>query len=941
MPKVGKRSGISAENSTTVISGDLLGNFNGNTISDSLRRAPGVSFQQDPQTADGTNIIVRGMSPDYNQVLLNGIALPEGSGIGRSANLSNLLSDSVSEIKISKTLLASQDSAGTGGLVEIETKSPLDRPRRYFNISADGTLRGKGYGQDYQLAATASARFGSNDQFGVSASFQYRDQDIATYGYTVTGTPGAYLPLGANGRPARIDDIDPRTPFPFEDGAEYLVRASQATRSIARSETTNVTLSAEWQVDNSTNLRFDYVRSRRTSESLDDFYDIRAASAGYDFLRPVPAENGQVRYVFGDFFSSIKAQSSVIYREGVEASTDSYSFRGTSALGGLTLDYRAGYARGSSKTPVDTTLSFSTDLPADSVNLDPSAVNSQTGTVVTLFGPRTGRGLPVPYFSAAGFQALANDTAPYLEGLSSVAEPYGGKSSNWSGRFDAKYEFGGGLLKYVQAGIDYKRANFNNTIRRTAGYRPIFDPVTYIGPRLPDIGIDFETIPFGPISNGNPIYRFATKESLLRLFGSLDTLVENGQARYFEDPFEAIRDDQYTREEDISGFVQARADIGKLEVIGGVRINRVTVEAAYVNGVSIFNASDVLDREYYTRTRTIVDGKGTRTAILPRILLNFRPEENLVLRAGYYSTVARPQIQRLSSEQTISFFARPIYGPNRTQPRLDITVGNPALKPATTHNFDVGGEWYDGNVGVIKANFFWKRIKNLLESNTLGGFDEIGDFELPDHPLLQPPPANTFVTLTTPINNPRTAEIWGAEFAAERRLTFLPGFLSGLGVYANYTYSKSRKTEERPWFTKPVYDNAGSLIRRETFRYLETRDFAQSPRHSGTVGLTYSKSGFDGSLYYTAQSRRRLATANFGLDTYNEAVNSLDFRGVYNFSLAGSDMRVSFEALNLLKDRADASVEESVGGVGSTPKYYTGGRFFGGRSFALGLSATF
>src|SRR5690606_31508318 len=49
-----------AENGSFVLSSDQLGNFNGTTISEALRRAPGIAFQRDPVTGDGTNIIIRG-----------------------------------------------------------------------------------------------------------------------------------------------------------------------------------------------------------------------------------------------------------------------------------------------------------------------------------------------------------------------------------------------------------------------------------------------------------------------------------------------------------------------------------------------------------------------------------------------------------------------------------------------------------------------------------------------------------------------------------------------------------------------------------------------------------------------------------------------------------------------------------------------------------------
>ena len=77
-----------APNVSTVISSDLLGRFEGTTISEALRSASGVAFQPDTQTGDGTNIMVRGLGSDFNTVTLNGLRLPVGderAGGGRRA----------------------------------------------------------------------------------------------------------------------------------------------------------------------------------------------------------------------------------------------------------------------------------------------------------------------------------------------------------------------------------------------------------------------------------------------------------------------------------------------------------------------------------------------------------------------------------------------------------------------------------------------------------------------------------------------------------------------------------------------------------------------------------------------------------------------------------------------------------------------------------------
>lgn len=934
-----------AENSTTVISGDLLGNFNGTTISDSLRRAPGVSFQQDPGTGDGSNVIVRGLAPDYNQVKLNGLALPDSSGIGRSPNLNNILSDSVSEIKISKTLLASQDSSGTGGLIEIETKSPLDRPKRYFNVSAEGTKYGKGFGDEYLLSGTASMRFGASGNFGVSASLQYRKQDIATYSYSADGVFGEYLPLLPNGNPATPETLDPRTPFPFYDGAEYMVRAGVVTAANTDVSTRTLGLAAEWQLSEGTNWRLDYVNSRRKDERFSNRYELSPFGAGYA-LAPVPELGGALRYVYLDgiysggvgelnarSFTSLDQSSSV---------TNSISFRGTSAFGPFSVSYVAGYSRGASKVPINATLNLVgfPGLTVNDENFLPSVFfDPATGAVGSHFGPRVGRGIPAPLLTPLGFERLRTQPLSLLQGYSAALDS-SGRSTNWSGELNAKYEFGSGILKYIEAGATYRRSSFSSRSASSLGYTPIYDETGFPVP-LDQIGVEFEDLPFST-SAGDQLYRLVTRSSFENLLTRLDDYTADGLlTRYGPEAPDPLFDGQGTSEDALAGFIQTRVDIGKLEIIAGIRLDRTRVDARFVNGDSIFDENFNIDLAFFNSTRRIIEDSDTLTTVLPRILVNFRPQENIVLRAGYYSTVARPQIQQLNSAKSLVYYAAPIFGPTATQPLLAISAGNPGLKPAWTHNFDLSAEWYDGRVGVLKLSAFYKRIDNLIESNSIFGSDALGDYELPDHPALANLPANTLISLSSPINNPDPATVWGFEAAVERQLSFLPGVLSGLGVYANYVYSRSRKTQSIAWLA-PIFDNDGNVIGSENVTYELKLPFNQSPRHSGTVGLTYTRPGFDASLYYTQQARRQTnGGVAYGMDIYNEALNTLDFRAVYSFKLAGRDIRFSFEGKDLLKGRSDANIETSIGGVRDAPKYYTAGNFFGGRKFTLGLSATF
>lgn len=923
-----------AENSQTVISSDLLGNFTGSTISDALRRAPGVSFQQNDKTGDGTNIIVRGLSPDYNQVKLNGIALPETTGLQRSANLSNILADSVSKITISKTLLPNQDSAGTGGLVEIETKSPLDRPRRFADFSVQNTSRGSGFGDDFLASGTVSAKFGAEGHFGISASVQYRKLNARSLNYGLQGWSGLYLPLVEGNPAAGYADIDPRTTFPFEEGSEgffpyYIYNEETQTKA----ETLTYALASEWQVSDSTNFKFDYLRSKRRATTYNAFLSLGQDDSNYQ-LRPVPALNGASRYVLASPDLSFSSRLITMLQPNQRETTDSFSFRGASELDAWKLNYKLGYAVGRSRSDMQYSGSFG--LPGfqmDPANVLAIATDPRSGTIPSLFGAPTSPGFPQILVNDAGLAQLRPASAARID-LVTTSRDGGGKTRNWDTEFSARRDFAGGMLQYLETGVQYRRSRISS------------DPIKigyYFGnsQTASSLGLEFVDAPFGKISSTSRLLALPSQGSYIDFISRLDELSEAGQLFPYEDPQDLLYDDTYTRESELAGYLQGKLQFGKLEVIGGARVTSVKVDAGFANGVRVVSATGEFDELFFQQSRQIVQASATQTNVLPRVLANYRFGESTVLRAGYFVSVARPQIILLSSEQNISLDLQPRSGPSNNQPILSVSNGNPALKPARTENFDIGFEHYDRNVGVIKINLFYKRLKNLLESNITSGVTALDGVILPDDPRFQNLPSNLFVQVSTPVNNPDVATLWGIETAFERQLNFLPGAFAGLGVYANYTYSESSKNQPASWTSKPIYDPNGVITGREQVNFVYNDiPFNQQPKHSGTVGITYNRHGFDATLLYSYQARRRVMNDRFGLHPYQDSTSSLDFHGEYVFDIRGAQARVFVEGNNLLKGAHTPNGTTSIGG-GDAARYYTGANYHGGRSVTAGIALTF
>ena len=132
-----------------------------------------------------------------------------------------------------------------------------------------------------------------------------------------------------------------------------------------------------------------------------------------------------------------------------------------------------------------------------------------------------------------------------------------------------------------------------------------------------------------------------------------------------------------------------------------------------------------------------------------------------------------------------------------------------------------------------------------------------------------------------------------------------------------------------------------ALIDPREFVEVDSVQFAGSPEHSGTLGLTYRKYGFDASLFYTGQSRRLESLGQFGINNYNEAIETVDFRVDYTSEIAGRTVRIYFRGEDLLSDDDDPFLETSIGSENGVPKFTTGRTYLGGRSLLIGANVSF
>jgi TonB-dependent receptor len=254
-----------------------------------------------------------------------------------------------------------------------------------------------------------------------------------------------------------------------------------------------------------------------------------------------------------------------------------------------------------------------------------------------------------------------------------------------------------------------------------------------------------------------------------------------------------------------AGYVMNSVNFSRLRLVGGLRFEGTQDNTLSCNCDINTNAGPLT-----------VKGQGSYIDVLPSVSARIRLDsgDNSALRLVYARGLSRPDPSFLTTAQTVD---------NSTTPPTT-TIGNPAVHAEHANNFDVLYERYLHPLGAIQAGFFYKQISGpIVLDLTLGS--------------VGPPVVNNVVQAV----NAGSAYITGVEFSFTQHFTYLPGMLSGLGLFANYSYATSKAHNVNPgnrtdspallrqaphtWNISPTFDR-GRLSLRSGISYNGANIFA-------------------------------------------------------------------------------------------------------------------
>ncbi|MCD9033354.1 TonB-dependent receptor [Luteimonas sp. Y-2-2-4F] len=693
-----------------------IGKFPDTNLAESLQRISGVSIDR-TASGEGSKVTVRGVGPDYNLVLLNGRQMPAsnlgpgGGGVSnsRAFDFANLASESISEIEVHKSSRASTPTGGIGATINVKTARPLDNPGFHANVGIKGVhdTSADNLPDSYpgssitgELSGIFSNTF-ADGRFGIALSGSYQERDS---GYSQASVADGWamfrgddtnswnrLPLPGEPGYDRIDNRPgPDTIYGRPQNTGYSVNGVQRQR-------TNGQATLQWQPLDNVRTTLDYtyaenkVQQQRNELSVwfnygpgDSSWTDGPISAPIEYSEDNISydENGNPRYADISMGGMELATRNTLESTGFNVEWDV-----NDALQ-LHLDYHnstaesrpdgqygsAGVLGTAAFLRAVTSVDYSGEFPILTITL-PDGVDQIEASDVLVTGSvfqnsynkseveqiQTGGRFQFGDYSALDFGVSLTEVNNRTASAVMQRDTWGGVGS--PGDYDDSIFYADDMSRYFDAFDGHNDPRFTGRFMM----------------------FDFERLRqrAAEIAGDDTLYRAPTE----------------------------FTDDLMTEEKSKAAYLQWSTTFDwqmPLNVAAGVRYEETDVTSSSLvrvgTGISWDSANELYvvyddEREFQTR-------EGSYDHVLPSLDLSLNVTDDMVLRGSYSQTLGRPGWQQIQGGLSLANIVRIDGG--------DGSLGNPALEPLKSTNFDLSFEWYYGEASYLSVGWFRKNIRNFI-----------------------------------------------------------------------------------------------------------------------------------------------------------------------------------------------------------------------------------
>ncbi|WP_306350434.1 TonB-dependent receptor [Flavobacterium sp. '19STA2R22 D10 B1'] len=243
----------------------------------------------------------------------------------------------------------------------------------------------------------------------------------------------------------------------------------------------------------------------------------------------------------------------------------------------------------------------------------------------------------------------------------------------------------------------------------------------------------------------------------------------------------------------------------------------------FITGLRATNTSSKVEGYEYNASTQVLSGiKQSKNylSLLPSLHIKYSPTDLTNIRFAVTRTFARPDFGFISP------------GGTYIEADNEFKGGNPQLNPTHSWNFDLLGEHYFDNVGVMSAGVFYKAISDPIFKST-----QQGEYN-----------GRSGVEMSIPMNG-KDAYLVGAEFAFVKKFDFLPGFWSNFGVNTNLTIMHSEMTIPDREDKVTIPRQANSLVNAQLF-YENGRVNARAAFNTKGSYITEHGTNTSNDIYY-------------------------------------------------------------------------------------------
>ncbi|PZQ56459.1 MAG: TonB-dependent receptor [Novosphingobium pentaromativorans] len=729
-----------------------IGKLPDRNVAEALQRITGIQIQR--SFGEGSSVSIRGLSQVRTEV--NGRDVFTANG-GRTLSLEDVPSELLAGVDVYKNPSADQIEGGIGGLINLRTRKPFDFDG--FKASASASINYYDlYGKSTpQANLLLSDRWDTGiGEIGVMVDFAY--QKTAFRQDQISSQPFYELDqsLDANGNPNDATDYAVAAGLGRLGKDTYMPHGVGIGQYLGDRRRLGIDAAVQWKPTDTLLFTGEYVRSDYKFQYGD--YSFFAYTGDNpitpDYTQPFSFDDdGNFRS--GTFVNvPIDSNTSLERRKSV---TNDFSLNMKwTPTNNLTVNGDFQYIRGT------------TDGQRSIVILHSNAerlyqvVGSGVPTMDILpdNDPTNGNGSVT---DVANYAPLGGGYLDHIE--RSVGKEY-------AGRLDAEYRFDGGFLRSISAGLRYtdRSAVTDSSTYAYYGTTALADNLYEVHPFRGDLYRGYQGVPDGGVffSRGIVLDYDATRQALA-------PYVSDSQRQALLDGVSYVPSDRNTQgEKTYTAYGLAKFDFADsgfpLDGNIGVRVIKTKVST---DGFIVQTPQAIIDGQPGNGPISYVPlgVNSSYTKALPSLNLRYHFNDKLQLRLAASKGLTRPDFSQLNPNINIVEF-------NSGSGLRTASSGNPFLKPLEANQFDASLEWYFSQTGSLYGAAFYKKVDGFIANITSTETYDFGNG-----------PFN--VDVTRPLNGDN-GKIKGFEIGGNTFFDFLPGWLSGFGVQANFTYVDSK-----------------------------------------------------------------------------------------------------------------------------------------------------